>query len=452
MKKVFSILLAGFVASAAWALGSMGSDETGVAHEEQEQGLNCLDDVNNLNDNETFTYVGDAVVIHQNGVNLFIKDECGYALVYGSPGQNYFTGDVIPAGWGGTKSTYQGFPEVIRPTGFQPAVSRVTLNPEVITPGQLDLSKWGHYLLFKNVLIDTENMLLVGEDGSACPYYPSVAADPTTRCDVYAVGTAYKGAPQVMIISTGNIVPPPPGPCCLEELYLYDKDQTVQFTCPLIAIYQNEADLYVKDTCGAYGLIYGTAVGGPYDNGDSIIGIASWTTYRMNPQLTPKGEWEVLGHGPKVEPILTTIEDLSNDMLHYYVRLNEVSLTALDDIQRQYDMADATGDMILYNRYGLELPRPKALKWPFQISGEVTIADLYFLIDHILAGHTNPTWNGSYDVEGFITIYNYQLEIYPSSITCHDGDYDYSSLDLNGDGEINIADINYFIKIILENH
>ncbi len=52
----------------------------------------------------------------------------------------------------------------------------------------------------------------------------------------------------------------------------------------------------------------------------------------------------------------------------------------------------------------------------------------------------------TYDVKGFLTIYKGQLELYPIMVKEHS---DYPVGDVNGDGEVTIADVNMLIDIIL---
>ena len=57
-----------------------------------------------------------------------------------------------------------------------------------------------------------------------------------------------------------------------------------------------------------------------------------------------------------------------------------------------------------------------------------------------------PQGHGRYYIEGFLTIYKGQMELYPVKIIKH-GACLFG--DINGDGEVNIADINALIDIIL---
>ena len=82
-----------------------------------------------------------------------------------------------------------------------------------------------------------------------------------------------------------------------------------------------------------------------------------------------------------------------------------------------YSMADETGEAILYNKFNIEIPEDT---------------------------ETHAVW-------GFVTIYNNQFEIYPISIDV-DPVPPYNPTkrgDVNGDGEVNIADVNAVISVIL---
>ena len=399
-------------------------------------------------DNTTVIFTNPSVVLCQSGSTMYVKEknsEC-YGLVYGTVNQTYQMGDVIPAGFGGKKTTYNEFPELINPTGFTPATENVTLEPVSVTPGEVTLDLWGHYLLFKSVIIDRDNMVLIGIDGSTIPYYPQITEniDLSERCDVFAIVTSL----QVRIISIGYS-DPPIKVCCLEDIYQRPMNEPVTLDCPLTTIYQNGVNLYVMDKCGEYGLIYGNMANDEFHNGDSIIGIAKWTTYQGMPQLTPIGDWQIVCHGPMVEPIDMNIEDLTSDDRHKYIRISDVTITADAHNERQFYITDATGEMVMYNKYNVDLPTLQPLKWPWERSGEVTIADIYFLIDHLMAGHTTTEREGTYDVTGFLTIYHEAVQLYPIDIAHHSPAYDYSSLDVNKDGEVNIGDVNTLIRYIL---
>ena len=79
--------------------------------------------------------------------------------------------------------------------------------------------------------------------------------------------------------------------------------------------------------------------------------------------------------------------------------------------------------------------------------GEINIGDFNYLMDVILANGNHPDmWDGKYYVEGFLGRGpTGQVVLFPKAFCRGD------SFDLNDDGEVNIADANYLIDIMLGN-
>ena len=419
----------------------------------------CLSDLVAMDDNMRLVFNHEATVLYQNGHYLYLRDECdgvpGYGQVYGNTGQTYCTGDVIPPGWGGIKMTYDGHAELSGLTGFKPASRNESIQPEVITISQVGEDYWAHYVVIKDVYINKDNLLVIDQEGNSCPYYPQLTqeVDPTMPVDVVAIVTSYKGKCQLCIIAEETFpLLPPPVICCLEDLYMLNKGQVTQFECPLTAIYQNGSHLYVKDSCDEYGLIYGANAGGPFMNGDQIMGRASWTVYSEAKQLTNYGEWTKTGETAPVEPVVMPIEELTKEMVHWFVKLEKVSLAGND-----YEplIEDETGSVPIFNRFNVEIIEDNGYNGKISpdvnLDNEVNIADINCIIDRIQEVQTTPVWvdgDGTYDVIGFVSIYGDRIEIIPIKIVHHVGKYVLIG-DVNGDREVNIADVNAIIDIIL---
>ncbi|MBO4803664.1 MAG: chitobiase/beta-hexosaminidase C-terminal domain-containing protein, partial [Muribaculaceae bacterium] len=209
-----------------------------------------LCDLSAITDGTPLTFNHEAIVLYQYKNYLYLKDDCGYGMVYGPIDETYHTGDVIPPGWGGNKTTWAGEPEINQPTGFQPPIGYVMVEPEVIRLFDVGHSTWAHYVMVKDVRIDRENKLLIDRDGNTCPYYPepSIEVSENEYINILAIVTSYGNVPvyQLMIIDIGYIVPPPPGICCIHDIRDYQKGQVVPFDCPLTVVYQNGINLYVK--------------------------------------------------------------------------------------------------------------------------------------------------------------------------------------------------------------
>ena len=419
----------------------------------------CLGDLEALPDGEVVAFNHELTVLYQKGYYLYVRGECehvyNYGQIYGNTGQTYYLGDIIPPGWGGRKTTYDGRPELTNPTGFQPASRNEQVFPELITIPQLGESTLWHYVLLKDVYIDQVNQVVRDQEGNTCPYYPQLTVwfDPTELLDVYAIVTSYRSGFQLLIIEEGFPLPPPPEVCCLADLYNnFEKGKVAQFECPLTVIYHNGANLFVKDSCGEYGLIYGNNAGGPFENGDLILGQASWTLYQGNKQLANHGEWTKVGKTDPVEPIVLPVEELCTDMVYWFVKLENVTLGG--DVYEPL-IEDETGSVLIFNKFNVEIIEdygPGGEMSPdVNMDNEVNIADINCIIDRILKGQTTPEWvggDGTYDIIGFVSVYKGMIEIIPIKIVHHGGKYVLIG-DVNGDGELNIADVNAIIDIIL---
>ena len=93
----------------------------------------------NAPDETVLVFTNPVSVLIQSGSRMFVQDNTGRALFYGNCGQTYKNGDVIPAGFVGTKTTYDGEPELKDLTNFMPASSNSPIDPELITTAQAAL-------------------------------------------------------------------------------------------------------------------------------------------------------------------------------------------------------------------------------------------------------------------------------------------------------------------------
>ena len=399
-----------------------------------------LGDLGNLPDKQKVTMGYDITVFAQTGRYLYAMDETGFGLIYGDTGHEYTFGDVVPSGFSGTKVTWDGEPELQYPSGMQEYKDNVALTPSPLTPSQVSHDTWGQYAMIEAV-INTGSQTLEA-NGESCPYFNDrfnveLPTDGKTH-KVYGIVGSHGKAPNTVyqFLPLSIDVPPIPDHSLptvanLQELYNnVPKQKQAQFTEPLTAVFQyNEGkihDLYIVDANGEFGLVFGE-VDGTFNNGDYINdAVASWTTFTANNilELTPKAETFVpTGHGTAIEPLETEyFDEISTDMIHQYFRFVDVTIekrieVVNDTEQTNYYMIDENGDeLMIYDRYNKGL----------------ATADL----------------TKTFDVEGFLTIFskNKIKEIYISMLKVHG---DWVKGDVNGDGEVNIADVNALIDIIL---
>ena len=380
-------------------------------------------DMFNTADNANVTFTYPSIVLWQSGVNMYVKDDTGYGLVYQNTGQTYQIGDIIPAGFSGVKTTYNNHPELQSPKGFQAATQFVELAPEIISPNQVDDAHWAHYVLLKNVTVavDGNGGTFTDANGNSCTFFNNTfnVAPPTDGGvhDVYGIVAAYREVFQILPISY-DVAPKREGPtdvASIEELYELQQGKLGHFTTPLTAVYQSGPNLYVKDYMGTYSLVYGT-LNETFENGDYILDAeASWTLYQNNKQMLPVPTTFVkFGHASPVEPEIMPIEEVMTEMVHWYLGFEDVEIVLPTGEETNIMMVDETGSMILFDKFNIM--------------------------------EEGATYDGKYYVEGFLTVYRNELEFYPTLIKGGSG---YIRGDVNGDGEVNIADVNCVIDVIL---
>jgi len=222
-----------------------------------------------------------------------------------------------------------------------------------------------------------------------------------------------------------------------------DSTQMQDAETTLIAIYQNGLYNYCKTLNDEYLLLYGD-LQNTFANGDTIQGQITQSQYGNDYEYVPQGAWRLVGHGPMVQPTHASIEMLSPEMLYHYLCFENVAIDFNLGLN-SYLMSDDTGDLLLFNRFGIAVTYP--MHPDIEVENEINIATINTLIDHILSGNVNAASTSQrYDVQGFLTQYWDKLELIPTSIV-------YRGLpptdDYNQDSEVNIADVNALIEFIL---
>lgn len=381
-----------------------------------------------IEDNTEVTMGYEITVLGQQGSYLYAMDETGFGLIYGSAGQTYAFGDVAPGNFTGKKVTWDGEPELQSPNGLKAATRNIgaNLTPNSITPAQVGHNIWGQYVVLMGVTIDTGAKTL-NKNGESCAYYDRFGVDMPSdgqAHDVYGIVASYGKAPNTVYQILPLSIDEPPVPDTskpdvrnLQELYQLPKGKVAHFTMPLTAIFQSKEkrDLYIIDADGKYGLVYGD-VDGTFVNGDYVNDAeASWTTYNDNPQLSPVSTTFVPGGFVNpIAPVITPIEEVSQDMVHWYLGFENVNIVERTEGDRtNYYMVDETSELMLFDRYN------------------IGIADYDKTKTHY--------------IEGFLTVYRGTLELYPIPVNKPV----FPKGDVNGDGEVTIADVNALLQIIL---
>ncbi len=147
---------------------------------------------NALADNTAFTFTGSLVVSAQTGNYLYAQDATGGMLLFKAT-TTYSMNQVIPAGWTGTKTTYNGAPEATNMAGLSAATTTSELTAQELTPDQVTQQNPFLYAVIKGASISDGN-IVVGEESVAIYNRFSVTAPTDNNTyDVYGITGYYNG-------------------------------------------------------------------------------------------------------------------------------------------------------------------------------------------------------------------------------------------------------------------
>ena len=147
--------------------------------------------MNALADNTEFTFTGNLVVIAQTGKYLFAQDATGGAYSYGEGVPTYAMGDVIPAGWGGEKTTFKGAPEVQNMTNMAAATETAELVAKELTPAQVSLDNVFQYAVIKGATVSGTTISANGETVALFNRFNvNIPSDGNTY-DIYGITSYY---------------------------------------------------------------------------------------------------------------------------------------------------------------------------------------------------------------------------------------------------------------------
>ena len=425
------------------------------------EGVTIAEYQNLANDAEA-TFRNPVTVLAQGGANLWVKDNTGYMLVYGSVGKSYEQGDVIPAGFSGTKVTYNGEPELKNPKGFKAPSGKEAVTPEelALTADNISHANFGHYVLVKGATINTSALTITDAAGNTVPYFNNMAAqlpkDLTKKYNVYAiVGSHYNGTtkkvdyqllPVNVTFENGTALPVDPV-ADINALYGLSTGVKGMISAELSVIYQNGSYMWVKDA-NTYGLVYGYLTN-KFANGDKIKNlVAHWVTYDGYKEIIPVDESAVKsGEGAPVEAQEMALEDVSLDMMHQYITVPGVALTATETAGT-YTGNDGTVDLQVFNKFANDVKIPENLAGKkFRITGFVAKYKTQLQFIPVEVKDEAAGTLGDINGDGEINVSDVTALINKILGT---SDYSNEVCDINGDGEINVSDVTALINMILK--
>ena len=383
-----------------------------------------------LTDNTNAAISNPVVVTYANGMNTYVKDATGFLCIYGNDlSGKYSQGDVIPAGFGGVKTTYNNGPEMKFPFfGFQDATETQAVEADEVTVANFGNSQMWQYVVLKNANITYHNGKYLGfrvnnSTDSVAGYnqFNLTLPDLDATYDIYGIVTSYQGNIQMypieFIDTNPTTVPDIAGLLALES----GKNATITGT--VTAIYHSGKQLYIKDN-SAYMLVYGS-LSNTYNNGDQLTNIAgNWTIHNGLTEIIPVAStFGEATPGTPVEPELIPIEEIDQSMIHHYLRIENCTIDSIAGSNgRNFTLTDETGDMIMRLNF----------------SG-VTIGYDF-------------DYDAAYNVEGFLAYYKSgeteQLQFYPNLIEKVGGTVVVPG-DVDGDGFVTAGDITVLYNFLL---
>ena len=184
------------------AIAVLGNDVSGIVEKVFTKktivNVSSIADFNALQDGAEFKYTGtDLVALGQSGKNLFAQDANNGVLMFDNSesfnGQMYKLGDNIPAGFYGTKTTYNGTVEMTNLTGLEASESNVVPTPIEITISEV-ANNFGRYAVLRGVKVNTSSKTLsAGEESVAYYIYNSIFNGTLTDGSTYDItGICFK--------------------------------------------------------------------------------------------------------------------------------------------------------------------------------------------------------------------------------------------------------------------
>ena len=407
-------------------------------------------------------------VYYSNGNYVWVKDDTGYLLIFGRNAGNmhYENGDIIPGGFGGYLKEYNGGPEMTFEGdqdlfGFQEAtIHGDAIAPEVVTTANVSTDIWGHYVEIKKATVsdvNNKNFNINDAAGTLAGYNGMNITLPTdleVEYNITGIVASHNNNVQLLPSNFEKIIN-------IDDLSTVDniaallataEGTDVKISNPVTVVYQNGENLYIQDE-SAWTLVFGQ-LDNTYNNGDILTGIAgSWKTYYQIIEMIPLAEsFGEATPGTAVEPEVLAIEELSTNLVHKFIKIDNCAMTKVDDVN--YNLNDETGDLTMYLKFN-GVTAPEDLTATYNVSGfltlykpkdaETAIMEFYPVEFEKVGGEPQPVpgdVNGDGEVTGSDVTALYNHILFGQDTEIFNGDQ-------NGDGEVTGSDVTAVYNIIL---
>lgn len=316
-------------------------------------------------DGAVVKFTNPVTAVYQKGAYLYVVDDSGVALIYGSIGQTYDNGAVIPAGFYGTKTTYNGVVELKNEVGagnsnasFLASTSSVDpINPTVATVADITKENMNKYFMIPNVTLDAAAKTITDAQGNSVAVYTTHAAIPADgEYDVIGFASMFKENVQflpieyVSKVSVDNVA----------AFRALEVGSIAKLNNPVtvVGVYETTKNynyFVVDETAGI--TIYALKSDCPaYQVGDVIPGgfRGKLNEYNGNLQIEAVEDMKESETNAPATPAVYAIEEITADMAASFVRIKDVTISNVNN--RNITLNDATGAMPAWNRCDLTLP------------------------------------------------------------------------------------------------
>ena len=320
-------------------------------------------------DNAVVKFTNPVTAFYQNGIYLYVKDETGEALIYGSVGRTYENGDVIPAGFFGTKKYYNGIYELdaaVSDGSFKASTEKVT--PIVAAEKKLaDITAANvhQYVFLKGVTYDATNKKFTDADGGELAVYNrfnGITLPVAGEYDVYGIVSVFQKTtddPQTIQLYPTEFV----SKVVVDNIADFKAlgvGGIAKINCPLTvtAVYttkNNYVNYYVQDEAGDGIVIYGAVADLPTYEAKDIIPAGFTGTYAEHNGLPEIIDCEGLAASTEPGTIVaavTTLEELSTQQICRVVELQDAEILDIDG--SNFNIKDETATVAAYNKFGFK--------------------------------------------------------------------------------------------------
>ena len=326
-------------------------------------------EANALENNSEFTFGGNAVVVyhHPTSKNLWVKDESGYGLIYGSVTGTFEQGTTLNSGWSAKKVMYQTIvPEFSNPTDVTASeLEKVTVEPTLVELSAIDSTMMNHYVRINNLSIDTtyiqSSKYNYEVNGFVLRNQFDIDFKPVDgqTYDFIGIVTAYRGVPQLYFTEVPNYVPATSDTIDVNnfaEAYALNPGTMITMFNDVVVTYQFANRLWVRDSEGTSGLIYGPlGEDAKFENGQVLSDgwTAKYDLYFDTPEFTDPQEIYASGDYREAAPYERKALTKANVTEYVYVKY----LRLMTDENDEKNFTVVGNDTLnVYNTFGVEYP------------------------------------------------------------------------------------------------